>query len=249
MPLDPKNLTAQIAHRSVGNPPSTVPSAAVSNFFPGLEFDFRNVWRRIFVGLELHEGAFLVIQVEAGGPAAAQGVQPGHTLMQVNGHPVAADRINNAGAKVGTASLEWSNSLADVLHSGGLVTCLFQTQAGATLSAQLSIRSLFEGAAVSRDLATPGELTQSLCSPWQADYRECGCFYWSASRPDFVNVENPGTGAVGHSWMQRDRTAATPKTYIPDDFANLDPQLVNYEDLYRAWERHLRFIIGGKDEP
>ena len=26
----------------------------------------------------------------------------------------------------------------------------------------------------------PGELTQSLCSPWQHDFRDCGCFYWAS---------------------------------------------------------------------
>src|SRR5262249_11716498 len=25
----------------------------------------------------------------------------------------------------------------------------------------------------------PGELTQSLCSPWTHDFRDCGCFYWA----------------------------------------------------------------------
>ncbi len=30
----------------------------------------------------------------------------------------------------------------------------------------------------------PGDLTRSLCAPWQYDFRECGCFYWAASKPD-----------------------------------------------------------------
>src|SRR3712207_8764033 len=42
---------------------------------------------------------------------------------------------------------------------------------------------------IDESIAGPGELTQSLCSPWQNDYRECGCYYWAASRPDYVNVE------------------------------------------------------------
>lgn len=32
----------------------------------------------------------------------------------------------------------------------------------------------------------PGDLTRSLCSPWQYDFRDCGCFYWAASKPDIV---------------------------------------------------------------
>jgi hypothetical protein len=85
-----------------------------------------------------------------------------------------------------------------------------------------------------------GELTQSLCSPWQADYRECACFYWAATRPDFVNVDAAG---AGHNWLQRDRTAATPKVYLQDN----DPATITYEELYRSWEQLLRFEIGGKD--
>ena len=32
----------------------------------------------------------------------------------------------------------------------------------------------------------PGDITRSLCSPWQYDFRDCGCFYWAASKPDIV---------------------------------------------------------------
>jgi hypothetical protein len=36
------------------------------------------------------------------------------------------------------------------------------------------------------DVFEPGELTRSLCAPWQFDFRDCGCFYWAASKPDLV---------------------------------------------------------------
>ena len=64
-PIDPKNLSAQLTYRAEGNPPGTLPSATISNCFPGLEFDFRNVWRRIFVGIVLHEADNLVVAIEA----------------------------------------------------------------------------------------------------------------------------------------------------------------------------------------
>lgn len=247
MPLDPKNLTAQITYRAVGNPPSTLTESAVSNFFPGLEFDFRNAWRRIVVGLELHEAGLMVTAVTPGGPADVQGIQVGHLLVEVGGRSVVGERTNAAGAPVGFTGLEWSNSLADAVQTPGPVACVFQRADGTSVSAALTIRSVFDGAAVARELADPGELTQSLCSPWQADYRECGCFYWAASRPDYVNVDVTDGAAVGHSWMQRDRTPATPKGYIRDGTPGAP--LVTYEDLYRGWERYLRFVVGGKDEP
>ena len=53
--IDPKNMTAQFSYRAAGNPPSILPEEAISNFFPGLEFDLRSIWKHIFVGIELHE--------------------------------------------------------------------------------------------------------------------------------------------------------------------------------------------------
>ncbi|MBV9460485.1 MAG: hypothetical protein JO141_23670 [Bradyrhizobium sp.] len=39
----------------------------------------------------------------------------------------------------------------------------------------------------------PGELLQSLCSPWQHDFRDCACMYWAANHPDAVFQElEPG---------------------------------------------------------
>jgi hypothetical protein len=54
---------------------------------------------------------------------------------------------------------------------------------------RLRVRQFFQSgtAVISRALAEPGELTQGLCSPWQNDFRECSCYYWAASRPDYVD--------------------------------------------------------------
>jgi hypothetical protein len=35
----------------------------------------------------------------------------------------------------------------------------------------------------------PGELLQSLCSPWQHDFRDCACMYWASNHPDAVFQE------------------------------------------------------------
>ena len=241
-PIDPKNLSAQLAYRGRGNPPSVHPGAAIANCFPGLEFDFRNVWKHLFVGIELHEANTRVILVEPGSEAEARGVTTRHDLISVAGAPVRG-RIPTAGNRTG--ALEWTNALAPVLAGADRSPeCRFEVlgEPGA-VTVRLALRPLFEGVAIARDLAAPGDLTQSLCSPWQADYRECGCYYWAASRPDFVNVEEAGDEARGHNWMDRDRG---PKQYVTDN--PNDPRLLNYDDLYRTWESVLRFQIGGRDE-
>ena len=110
------------------------------------------------------------------------------------------------------------------------------------LEVPLKVRPFFEDgtAMISLVLARPGELTQGLCSPWQNDYRECSCYYWASARPDFVNVQPNEAGAsVGDNWMQKERTG----DYVPDDYR--DARLLNYDDLFREWEKHLRLQIGG----
>jgi hypothetical protein len=106
------------------------------------------------------------------------------------------------------------------------------------------VRPFFEDdtAVISRALAEAGELTQGLCSPWQNDYRECSCYYWASARPDFVNVEIDSNGlSAGDNWFQRTRTGA----YVPDDYS--DSRLVMYDELFRDWEKVLKFQIGGRD--
>ena len=69
--------------------------------------------------------------------------------------------------------------------------CFCSARRGKQTKISLEVRPFFEAGTgvIKRELLEPGELTQSLCSPWQNDYRECSCYYWAASRPDYVNIE------------------------------------------------------------
>jgi hypothetical protein len=266
--IDPKNLTAQLQYRAAGNPPSTSPAQAIANCFPGLEFDFRNLWRRILVGIVLHEADNLVVAVDPAAPAAVQGLL-GQRLISVGGVPTVTVPMgprSPGGPSVplgdpppnDQANLEWTNALADAaIRPGTKVRCVFQSggSTGPRTEIDLEVRALLDRevsggsivqqrAVVSSEAVEPGELTQSLCSPWQNDYRECGCYYWAASRPDYVNVDTSGATSVGHNWLQKGRAAATPKVYS----TNM-ADLVTYEELFRDWANLLRFIIGGNDEP
>jgi hypothetical protein len=269
--IEARNVAAQLHYTGRGNPPSTHPSSAISNAYPGLEMDFRNIWKHIFAGIELHESTNLVVAVEAGYGELAV-LATGYRLITANGQSITMTVVGPPSAGGPPAPLpdtlfgetamplEWSNALASILHSSETrVRCVFQsiTDHSQTLEFLLDRREFFDRepgsdgkrrAAIAKPIAAPGELSQSLCSPWQNDYRECACFYWAANRPDFVNVEPRTDGtAAGHNWMQRDRTTQTPKTYIVDDWQ--DPRLVTHLELFTAWEKALRFIIGGQDEP
>lgn len=272
-PLTPRNLTAQLEYAAAGNPVSTRPSAAIANCCPGLEVDFRAVWRRIFKGIVLREYDNLVVRTDEGVNDPVILGLVGCRLLRVDGvetmgqmtgpspadpaQPVVLSTVDNPNA---LAPLEWSNALARVLHTyaGRKVACDFtkevswyrrQPWTGKTedyRTVQLEVREFFEPetAFISTDLVQAGELTQGLCSPWQNDFRECSCYYWASARPDFVNVEpSPAGDSAGDNWLQKERTGS----YVADDY--VDERLLNYDDLFLSWESWLRFQIGGRDAP
>lgn len=264
--LLPLNRTAQLAYQAAGNPASAHPSSAISNAFPGLEMDFRNAWRHIFAEITLHEASNIVVAADLKAPPSVQQLVKKYHLVQVEDHPITVTvrgPLEPGGENVdlpddtgdSTMPLEWSNALAEVIRQPQtVVSCTFEkikskpTDPTVKVQVSLTRRPFFAGdsAVIDHALAPPGELSQSLCSPWQNDYRECACFYWAASRPDFVNVEPAPDGtSAGHNWMQKDRTAQTPKEYLIDN--RRDPRLITYDDLFQNWEHHLRFQIRGQD--
>lgn len=260
--IEARNLTAQLQYRAAGNPPSTLANAAVSNCYPGLEMDARNMWRQLFVGIVLHEGSNFVIGVDPDAPPELRDLVNGYRLMQAGTEPImfpvrgpmiagaAPEPLKNWSGDTRTA-VEWSNALGKIAaqFGGQSVTCVFESVDGKPpVTHELVVRHFFEEATIARDLAPAGALTESLCSPWQFDYRQCACFYWAASRPDYVNVRpRPDGTSEGNNWVQKDRKGDTPKLYINDD--SLDPRLVTIAELEAGWERELRFVKNGVDEP
>ena len=259
------NRTAfkSVGYRAAGNPVSTLPSSAISNCFPGLEYDFKNFWRRVFVGIVLLEWDNYVVEIED--PKLAN--LRGHRLLRVNGVPVVTSLsgpvMPGGGVqplpygKGQVVTMEWSNALAFIRkHQGQKVECDFTSKPApqptdvpkgkaGLLRVSLIVRPIFErdSLSVSDDYLRPGELTQGLCSPWQHDYRECSCYYWPASRPDFVNATTDNTGTTrGDNWLSKQRNTGQ---YVLDD--RKDTRLLSYDDLFMDWERQLQFQIRGRD--
>lgn len=225
MKIDPKNLSAQLRYQARGNPPGAHPASAVGNFFPGLEFNFLSAWRRIFIGIELNELSGDVMAVDPDAPAELKallgfqlvGVDVTITNGEISGGiPIQVlvtgpDQSNPPKeATLGQIYLEWGNALAGLHHdkggTGQPVLCLFQNpDTGEQRQASLAVRQLFEpnSALIAQSAVQPGELTQSLCSPWQTDFVGCACYYWAANRPDYVNLWNTKNGAQGggHNWL------------------------------------------------
>ena len=283
-----QRLTEEIRHRAVGNPVTSRPEMAIANCCPGLEVDFRAVWRRLFEGIELSEHENLVVKTN-GTLRDVTGKEldlKGHRLLRVGQWEkgrkfqgieliVTLKGESPAGGKVtvksshnphGVITMEWSNCLAYVIERVQRRKrkqewcCEFTADPApdpqpapklrhpkdkSSISKWVKLRAqkFFEGdtAVISKDLAEPGELTQGLCSPWQNDLRECSCFYWAGSRPDFVNTKIESDGLThGDNWFARERSGE----YVLDDYA--DPRLLTYDDLFEHWEL-LQFQIGGED--
>lgn len=255
---------AQLLHRATGNPSNTLPSSAISNCFPGLEFDFKAFWRRAFVGIVLQEWDNYVVDTEDDSFANLKR----HRLLKVDGRniltKVMGPQIPGGDSNLlgthdnpnGTLAMEWSNALTFVMRrQGHTVKCHFTAEPMDSMPAipdaktemlevDLRVRRMFDADSVApaEDLLQPGELTQGLCSPWQHDYRECACYYWPASRPDYVNVEPTPEGlSRGDTWVSKVRVGE----YVLDD--RKDGRLVSYDDLFEDWEKWLRFEIEGRD--
>jgi hypothetical protein len=269
--IQASNLTAQLHYRGAGNPYSVLPRSAISNCFPGLELDFRNLWRNAFEGITLIENNNYVINTNKefkhllhhrlvaidGEPTTV--VTTGPTFPDQPG-PFTTPLISTANPNA-VSFMEWSNNMAQVLQKQGQeVKCYFTKEASVNevvvtkeqlnkknkdiIEVTLKVTRFFEKdtAVFSEAIIKPGEMTQGLCAPWQNDYRECACYYWAASRPDFVNVVPDDKGlSTGDSWMAKKRTG----TYIPDN--RTDSRLLSYDDLFRNWEGELSFIIKGND--
>lgn len=278
MKISPSNLSAQLSYRGRGNPWNTKPVTAISNCFPGLEFDFRVIWRRMFEGLTLIECHNLVIEAE--GPHA--GLKH-HRLLAIEDSASSAGRLplvvpttgvqmpgyegnlGNPNNKNGVSFMEWANSLARIHEARGRTVfgyftaeespdeVLMPEDDAKLIKVELTVRPIFETSAVdgkptaliSQQLVEPGELTQGLCSPWQNDYRECACYYWAASRPDYVNVvDGPDGTSVGDNWMAIERPAGG--GYVLDD--RKDGAVWSYDQLFQNWQRFLKFVVGGSEE-
>src|SRR6476660_4694304 len=132
--IEPRNLTAQLSYRGRGNPTVAHPSSAISNCFPGLEFDFRAIWRRIFVGIVLSENNNYVVEVED--PTLEH--LCGRRLLKIDGRPVAVRTegpvipgratatLTSDSNPDAVAFLEWSNTLALIFDKQGQqVACKF----------------------------------------------------------------------------------------------------------------------------
>ena len=273
--LKPRNLSAQINYKARGNPISSRPIASVANCCPGLEVDFRAVWRRMFKGIVLREYDNLVIDVDPDCEANIKTLKwrrllrvfpPGHPngipmMTQIKG-PASSDpdgeiRLTTELNPSGLAALEWSNALAHVLsgRNGNPVRCDFSKEVSRDKqqpwndnyeSFFMEVRPFFDD-----DTAV---ISKVLADAGELTQGLCSPWqndyrecscYYWASARPDYVNVEPTTTGLSNG----DNWLQKKRTgdYVPDDYADL--RLILYDDLFREWEHWLRFQVGGRDLP
>ncbi len=105
-------------------------------------------------------------------------------------------------------------------------------------------RYLNEDGVIDLQTAEPGTLTRSLCSPWQWDFTDCGCYYWAASRPDIVTGAK-GTPGLNFLRVKREEVPPRSPSVTWDDW--MDPsRVMSQPRMILDWET-LPLVIGDQE--
>ena len=212
--LHPRNATAKAVDLTAGNPIITRLESGVGNCFPGLECDIRNLERRFFPHLTVDFlGRFIVIESVNLESARAAGISP-NELSQYE--IIAADlgdpevfwivdelvgefgpfgRLDLARDDLGSpdrpADAWTAVRLLPEEQTVTLRLSRFQDSGGPTVTLTAPRLAYFDDHGALNPVFAVGEMTQSLCSPWTHDFRDCGCFYWASNHPDIAKPERP----------------------------------------------------------
>jgi hypothetical protein len=106
----------------------------------------------------------------------------------------------------------------------------------------------------------PGELVQSLCSPWQHDMRDCACMYWASNRPDiaFGQTTEDGQSALSDEqalrseaanvrldWLRSDRQPSG-NVFAPNSYRELRKYQLDNHEINSRWVE-LNFVLEGRE--
>jgi hypothetical protein len=273
------NLSAQVHYVAAGNPVASRPVSSIANCTPGLEFDFRAVWRRVFAGIELREYDNLVIKMD---PRATNKKLPdlsGHRLLAIKGKgmrkpqkmmtqaigPSPADPDNQSVVLATDANpfavlpLEWSNALAHILreNTGQTVTCYFTKepvwlqQARWTSEKECKLVELQV-----RPFFEPGSAVISTELAIPGELTQGLCSPW---QNDYRECSCYYWASARPDYVNMEPTPSgaskgdnwMQKVRTGDYVADdyVDQRLLHYDDLFAGWEERLKFQVGGRDAP
>jgi hypothetical protein len=112
-------------------------------------------------------------------------------------------------------------------------------------------RFLTEEGVIDPALIGAGDLTRSLCSPWQYDFADCGCFYWASNKPDLVS--SPAQPQQILNFQRRDRSEKGDAATRAEDWIlkyegrwDDERHILRHAEMLDAWEA-LPFVVGGRE--
>jgi len=91
-------------------------------------------------------------------------------------------------------------------------------------------------------VVAPGELTRSLCAPWQWDFADCGCHYWASSKPDIVVGAEGGAQTLNFQRVRNKAPAGPPAK----DYAQWTADLISSQDMINHWQT-LPFVVSERE--
>lgn len=95
----------------------------------------------------------------------------------------------------------------------------------------------------------PGELTQSLCSPWTHDFRDCNCFYWASNHPDIAKPPLEKNAQQSPDWNRPvpwERAERTPGQIPPPATALDSVTELDYFEINHRWQE-LNFVLASRE--
>jgi hypothetical protein len=254
-----------------GNPMSTRLESGVGNCFPGLECDLRNLERRFFPFLEVNiqDTAITIVGVDVAGARASLSKADAREYARL-GTDVDAGRswhvrtLTGLFGPLGRLTLDIRSlrppSIGDGRRPPDAWTAVRLLTEGTEVTLDLSgprkasmqlkgnrVRYLDDNGALAQ-IFLPGELTQSLCSPWTHDFRDCGCYYWASNHPDIAQPPLPTPAPSDPAWEnavpweRKDRTIDR----LPRPATARAPTELEYYEINRAWQS-LNFVVGRRE--
>lgn len=267
--LQPRNRTARLADvRAAGNPIVTDLQSGVGNCFPGLEADVRNLDRRFFPYLvvDFIGGTIRVAQVElaraqsdgvagallAGLTTVANTANAAWRITTIEGDFAGFGQQTYTVASLGSSATRPINpwTAVRVLRPGTPVTVTVRGTGQQPVTLNATRASYLRDDGAFAEMFEPGELTQSLCSPWTHDFRDCGCFYWASNHPDIVQPALPAAVvpddpdySVRVPWMRTDRVTSPP----PVERTNVRGVEMDYFEINSRWQE-LDIVLDGREQ-
>lgn len=272
---------ADVPMLPAGNSMATLLQSGVGNCFPGLECDLRNLERRFFPFLEIDLiGSYaLVVAVDGAGVDAAEAAgsmsaADATAYRTIAGRlaeawlvrrfvgdfgPMGQLDVTDAQIEAAQTSMGPGRIPLDVwtavrlLKENAPVTLTLQPQNGGASVTLTGNRTAYldPNGALAR-IFEVGELTQSLCSPWTHDFRDCLCFYWASNHPDIALPPKPSTADatdpkwdLDTHWERADRSIDVPP--VETRRGRQDVPEMQHHEINAEWQK-LNFVLERREQ-